>query len=293
MTASLLGAAAPGPPAPSIDVAWEGIPNWIAASAAVLTFVVALVAAAFAYHAWRAAVAQSVAGERQAEAAEKQLRIASDQAELFAQQIAHQTDRDFEARRREIQAQIDAIAPSVLATAEINDLLGSHDGRSWYPILDPKVLEGDEQQLFKLSAKIRLQNTSSHPARLAFPDAEEFGLGSGREMVIEPNGERSLSWSRTVLSEAIRRPEDPSYERTWHMVNQVWVRDLGLNVRDTLQFNLDFRYFELDGSRLLVRPTVLFPDQLKVAEPIGPRLYERIEGGAPMASPIGEASWLR
>lgn len=66
-----------------------------------------------------------------------------------------------------------------------------------------------------------------------------------------------------------------------------------MNMRDTLQLTLDLRYFERDGSRLLVSTEPRVKGLLSTAEPVAPRLYERLDAGVQMASPIGEVAPLQ
>jgi hypothetical protein len=50
-----------------------------------------------------------------------------------------------------------------------------------------------------------------------------------------------------------------------------------MNVQDRYAFNLDLRYFSLDGSRLLVEPQPAYPWTEKFASQVPPRHYERLE----------------
>ncbi|MCL3819536.1 hypothetical protein [Aeromicrobium wangtongii] len=275
----------------SIDVGWEGIPNWIAAGAGVLTFAVALAAAYFAYRAWGAAKDQAEAGRRQATAAEHQLAVATAQSEKFEQQLLEQSERDRNTRRREIEARLDAIAPNVLVDASVPQIeLSAGLDVSWRPLDQPLMMEAGDDHLFRIRSVLRLHNISSQPARIAFLDAvddEIEGLRSGQEIVLPPGDKCELAWSRRLNSANLRTEEDLNHERTWRMRHRVMIRDLGMNVSDTVQFNLDARFLRLDGSRLIAEPSVLSPGQLTIAEPITPRDYERLNADVPMTSPIG------
>jgi hypothetical protein len=160
--------------------------------------------------------------------------------------LAAQARREVEVRAREVEARIDA--------AELTRRDGAEP---WQQLSDTTTLQQGDERVFLLGASPRLLNISPNLARVAFPQAssDEYSVKSGQELVIEPGGERIVTWSRAAL----RTPEDLGQDRTYSMRDEVWVRDLGINMRDTFAFNLYFAgYFERDGSRLIVRPTLSF-----------------------------------
>ena len=275
-----------------ISIGWEGLPNWIAAGATFLTFVVAIIAAFFAYRASRAAGSQAEAGRRQADAVEAQLAIAAEQASVLRQQLSDQAERELIARRQGIESRIDAIAPTVLVDAKILPLRRRVDSsQMWQTVSENLTLEpGDGPQLFEFNVEIRLRNVSGFVARVAVPDASkgEFAeIRSGQELVLAPGETAVLAWRRRVNTTNLQTDEDLGREHNWLARPVFWVRDLGINVRDTLQLTLDLRYFERDGSRLLVTAEPRMPSALEAAEPAEPRQYERLDAGVQMASPIG------
>lgn len=94
-----------------------------------------------------------------------------------------------------------------------------------------------------------------------------------------------MEWQRTISRAALRSGEDLVRPENWWMTVELWVRDLGMNVRDTFRFSGDFRHFALDGSRLIVDPELPFAWEENIAEPTSPRIYERLDAGVAGISP--------
>lgn len=215
-----------------VDVGWEGIPNWIAAGAAFLTFIVAIAAAVFAYKASRAARSQAKAGRRQADAVEAQLAIAAEQASQLKQQLSEQAERDVIARRQATESRIDAVAPTVIVDATIQPLRRSMDSsKTWQTVNDEIILERtDSPQLFEFNVEIRLRNVSTLVARVAFPDpgnGEYDEVRSGQELVLTPGETTVLAWRRRVNTMGLQTDEDLHQEHVWLARPVFWVRDLG------------------------------------------------------------------
>lgn len=286
----------------------EVIPNWILAVAATLTLLVATAAALYAKGAADAAKEQAgsaaaqlehakdVAREQaraaaaqlehardvaiaQASSAAEQLRLAEAQADLAKQDSAIM-------RRRTDESRLDARIPSVLARATLPEqhlLYRSVDSANVWTSIDERTeLPGtaaDSRYVFRTVVHLVFENISDQPASIAFVDlagGELSGMAQGTELVVAPHSASTQVWTRNVGSYSLVDPEDIGrVENSWFRI-EFWVRDLGMNVRDTYRFNAPLTYFERDGSRLIVQPYPAYAWDEQSAVPTPERVYERL-----------------
>ncbi|MGC0371309.1 hypothetical protein [Microbacterium sp. SLBN-111] len=272
--------------AAAVDVAWEGLPNWISAVTGTLTLFAAITAAVFAGWAAHWAKQQAEAARAQTHTATEQLHLARDEATEARRQLDQQERKAVITERRQTEARLDTIAPLVIATARRHNLMRSFQG-SFVEVKHRQELEAEEDVFFRTSAAITFRNLSSTVARIDVVDSAqgELSVRSGEGIILSPGEQTQVSWQRVVARAALRTPEDLGRREHWLMTVEFWVRDLGMNVRDTFRFGGDFRHFRLDGSRLIVDPTPQFPWEDNVAEPTGPRIYERLDAGLSGISP--------
>ncbi|MBO1741648.1 hypothetical protein [Leifsonia sp. TF02-11] len=270
-----------------VDVFWDGIPNWITAGAAVLTLVAAAVAAAFAGRAAHWTKRQAISAALQHETGLEQLALARDEARDAKETGAAQEASRKRAERWQIESRLDQVAPSVVARARPGRLEIRDESGDWVDVSNSLELNESESAVFRTTAVITVKNVSDRIARVAFVYSANgvMSVRSGDELVLGPGEEANVSWERTVSTFALQTEEDLGRPQNWLFDVEVWIRDPGMNVRDTFKFNGDFRFFRRDGSRLLVQTEPPFPWTENVAAPTEPRRYERLEAGLPGISP--------
>ncbi|MBE1514290.1 hypothetical protein [Nesterenkonia halotolerans] len=277
-----------------VDFWGEGVPNWLMSVSTLLTLVVAGVAAFFAYKAAHWTKDQAEASRDQAKYALEALEVAQRDSELANATSERQRAEADRSYRLLVEAQLDSLAPVVLATARPSNFgpngayLWSHRyvggiwESNWNPITDDLEVGGNEQLQFRYSAALRFRNVSDTVAHIEilgnsggkFPDYPDFTLPS---VVVPPHEERFVNWSRYWLSDALRSAEIPQDPWRDHLKMQFRVRDQGMNVRDTYEFLADLRFFSQDGSRLIVKPKQDRPWDESVATSIPGRVYERLD----------------
>lgn len=270
-----------------IDIAWEGVPNWISAVTSIMTLAAAVAAAIFAGRAAHWTKQQATAAAAQTTTADEQLQLARDGATKAQTQLEKQQYDATRAERRQSEARLDVIAPVVLATARRQNLTGSFDGGPFQLITHRREVDARTEALFRTSATITFQNLSGKIARvdITHPAHGELSIRSGESIILSPGERKQVEWQRTIARTALRSEEEIARPENWWMTVEIWVRDLGMNVRDTFRFGGDFRHFSLDGSRLVVDPELPFPWEENVAEPTSPRVYERLDAGLEGVSP--------
>lgn len=269
------------------DIAWEGVPNWISAVTGVMTLLAAVAAAIFAGRAAHWTKQQATAAAAQTTTSDEQLQLARDGAAKAQMQLEKQQREATRAERRQAEARLDVIAPVVLAVARRHNLTKSSDGQSFEPVTHRREIDARTDALFRTSATITFQNLSNKIARvdITHPAYGELDIRSGESIILSPGERKQIEWQRTIARAALRSEEDLGRPENGWMTVEIWVRDLGMNVRDTFRFGGDFRHFSLDGSRLVVDPELPFPWEENVAEPTSPRVYERLDAGLVGISP--------
>lgn len=271
-----------------VDVFRDGIPNWITAGAAVLTLVAAGVAAGFAGRAAHWTKKQAIPAGLQHETGLEQLALARDEARDAKKAAEAQEASRERAERLQVESRLDQVAPTVVARARPGPLEMRDESGGWVNVSQSLALNESENAVFRTTAVITVKNVSDRIARVAFtnPANGVMSVRSGDEVVLAPGEEKDVSWERTVGSYALQTEEDLGRPQNWLFDFEMWVRDPGMNVRDTLKFNGDFRYFRHDGSRLIVETEPPFPWAENVAAPTESRHYERLEAGLPGISPV-------
>lgn len=274
-----------------VDVFWEGVPNWLVAVTGALTLAAALIAAIYAGRAAHWTKAQAESSEAQAAVAADTLRLALKESAAAQERLASQEADMRRAERRQSESRLDTIAPVVMATARRQALMIRLPGKREFDVASHDVeIRDDELAAFRTTADITLTNVSSRIARIDFTDLAqgELDVRQGIPIFLAPGQQKMVSWSRTIGSGSLRSESDLGRPENWWMTVELWVRDLGCNVRDTLCFGGDFRHFTRDGSRLLVAVEPVFDWTENVAEPTHPRVYERLEAGLDGISPAGK-----
>lgn len=283
----------------TVDVSiWgEAVPNWIAAGAAALALVIAGIAGKWAKSAAESAADQAAQTRSEVQIAEQQLQLA--QRELTRAQVDAA-----ETARVVAETRIDALAPEVYAWAQAGGRvyedpeglmapprpLLSYRRRSdgewteWLAVHQTIRIEGadlDNVQ-FRIVAWLNFQNVSDRVARIVI---ENPGWGSvereaQEEFILLPGGvergqkadtvwtlERSAAW---VMGDGADHPPGEIF-----LDITFAVRDLGSNSCDKFKFVGDLRFFERDGSRLIVEPKPSYPWLIRPAAFVG-REYEAL-----------------
>lgn len=275
--------------APLVDIFWEGWPNWIIAYTSIATFLGAGVAAYFAYRAAHWTKQQAISSDAQAKTAVEQLAIAQRAIDANDARAIEQRNDLARAERRQAESRLDALAPVIKVEARRGGILiqatptTAHSLRS-----SPLVLETGTDETFAIDAGIRLTNVSDHLAVISVtglrPGDEIRSLNQG--LLLEPGETTSLDFSRRIHSSNLRSEDGIHNPDHWLMKLEISVQDLGRNIRDTLITQLEFRYFELDGSRLLVHTTSNSSSPNPAyGELVPPRVYQRLDAEPTSAAP--------
>ncbi|MEQ0560853.1 hypothetical protein ABJI51_17335 [Amycolatopsis sp. NEAU-NG30] len=149
-----------------------------------------------------------------------------------------------------------------------------------YHVSRQMTLTEDDDMLFIATVTLELVNCSSFPARIDFvsyPNLELLGLRQGQELVIPPDETRKIVARRRLAKWQLRTEEDINDSEVSFLQIEYWVRDLGMNLRDTYRFNQDVRFFKRDGSRLIVEPEPPYVWHEVFGAQVGDRLYERLD----------------
>ncbi|WP_410637754.1 hypothetical protein [Amycolatopsis sp. lyj-346] len=290
------------------------VPTWIGGVSAFLALGAAVLAARWTAKTAKAAELQVDEIRKQVAADLGQLELAREDADrqVRALQEAEERAKRTEARalaaeereraaseaaeERFIKAQLDTRAPAVYvrampggrapnSAADALPSLGYLDRIApidWnsVPVKVDSVmhLESTQNYLFVRHVSFALVNCSNISARvdiLRHSVGEFVGMRSGQEIILPPSETRYVEWRGFIHSDDLRMAGVSKPENCFLQV-EFWVRDLGMNVRDSHLFNLDLRYFENDGSRLVVKPEPAYPWTEKYGE-VAERHYERLE----------------
>lgn len=289
-------------------------PDWIQAITSILTF---LAAVAAGWYARRAAIytkQQATASDEQVRIAKDALDVTKGQA-IAAE--SHGSDQvalareNLEIARREIQAtqeaaqrqaeeaqasfknyqesKLDAAMPVILATVKrsgwfLETKEAWEDGQwtpNWETFSQARYFEESQNHtvIFRIRLNVHLENMSQQIARVDIVDSAhgEVSVRGGTSIIVPPQQERIVTWTRTFTPVMLASEDEINDPKNWLFNMTLWVRDLGMNVRDTYKFNSDLRLFRRDGSRLLVLPTPEHDWNENVAQPLPQRVYERLE----------------
>ncbi|MGY4642841.1 hypothetical protein [Cellulomonas sp. URHB0016] len=285
------------------DLPLEDWATWLPLAVSVLTFFVALLA-------WRQAAKAVRRVARQADATHKQADAAARQAKAFDEQvaiareaiaIARHEARDARAdadrlrletdhsRRMLEEARLDALAPTIIARAlpSVSDAAGRPAlevcrltaGRQdrWRPLVGQLQVGRDEAYAFRTALTLWFENVSDCPAQIDIlqPAGGELELLPGHPLVIPAHEARSIAWVRMWTSRDLDSDgqlQDPS---SWLFDLTFSASDLGLHVRDTYAFDGDLRFFDRDGSWLVVMPEPPLPWTSDVASMLPGRTYQQ------------------
>jgi hypothetical protein len=229
-------------------------------------------------------------GNHQIELARQTLEVAHHEAQAAQAAADRQVEESQAAFRRYEESRLDPLVPVVLATARYRDTLLDTQGwdtgsgtLGWTPLRYENELGPhnrlDPQIVFRVELFVTLENVSDQIARVDIVDpvGGETDVRPGTSLIIPPGDKCDFRWTRTstpvmlTTDEEINDPAKCSFNLTF------WVRDLGMSVRDTYRFSGDLRLFQLDGSRLIVRPEPEHTWKQNVAQPLQQRVYERLE----------------
>ena len=290
------------------------VPTWIGGISAFLALGAAVLAARWTAKTAKAAELQVQEIRRQVAADLGQLELAREDADrqVRALQEADERAKRTEARalaaeereraasqaaeERFIKAQLDTRAPAVYIRAMPGGRPPNSSADPFPPLgyLDRSApidwnsnptkidnvmrLESTQNHLFVRRVSFALANCSNISARVdIFKHSVGgfVGMRSGQEIILPPSETRYVEWRGFIHSDELRTAGAGKPENCFLQV-EFWVRDLGMNVRDSHLFNLDLRYFENDGSRLVVNPEPAYPWTEKYGE-VAERYYERLE----------------
>lgn len=277
------------------DIVGEAIPNWIMAGTSLFTLGAAVTAGIYAGKAAHWTEKQAHASNAQVEIAKKALEIARAEAK-DAQDAARRQELETQAAyRRYEESKLDSAMPVVLATVKrsgwfLETKEAWEDGQwtpNWETFSQTRFFEEDQNYriIFRIRLNVHLENTSQQIARVDIVDPAhgEVTVRGGESIIVPPHQERVFTWTRTFTPLMLATDNDINDAKNWLFDLTLWVRDLGMNVRDTYKFNSDLRLFQRDGSRLIVRPTPEHDWNENVAQPLPERIYERLESNRSMS----------
>ncbi len=269
----------------TVAAEWGWNPDTVVAVTGLLTLLAAFAAAAFARGAWRAADRQADAADQQLALAEEQLQLARHQAAEFGRQLTDQAAKDAALRRRELEAKADERAPEVLLRFErFFPLQRRLENNDIGEIEGPVTLAKGHNRVLFVGAELLIKNVSTHTAEVWLQSAGEEvtdretgrSVGGGRAVVLSPGEERIWDWQREVFTGLFRLEDVPTPAHAYESRLRVWVRDLGLNVRDEYELAWSWNHVSTDGTYLKIDPA---PPGLP-AQPaafVTGRLYERLD----------------
>ncbi|HEX4401547.1 MAG TPA: hypothetical protein VHZ98_09490 [Galbitalea sp.] len=275
-----------------VDIAWQGVPNWIVAIASVLTLGAAITAGVFAGKAAHWTKEQAESSKKQVQIANDALVIAQQEAEVAQNALRLEQLETERANRRLDESRLDALAPTIYARATLGTsddatkyLLVRHrvseteQQPDWEKVEAPFELASDEGAAFRTTLTITFTNVSERLALIDITDPVngEMDLRQGTSIVIPPHDTRAVVWTRTFSSYALADDAGINKPEYWLFDLTFWARDLGMNVRDAYKFNGDLRFFERDGTRLIVKTEPPFPWTENIAVPLPGRVSERLD----------------
>ncbi|HEY8722103.1 hypothetical protein [Pengzhenrongella sp.] len=290
-----------------VDIAWEGVPNWIAACASALTLGAALVAGYFASKAAHWTKKQAEATDAQVKIEQAALEVAREDAQLARDAADSQRAETDRANRRLEESRLDQLAPVIFARAipggaepEISGFDHTRDDGSpyrtgWQQVGDRLEVPKTENEAFRFTIKITFENISSLLARIDIIDATfgemsgpqgEFSVQQGEAFYLAPSGKREIVWTRQIGSQELSDSEPANSSRHAYFGLRFLVRDVGMNVGDVYAFGVDLhlRHFNRDGTRLIVKRDQAFLWTEIVAEPTARRLYGRLDAASGLAA---------
>lgn len=286
------------------DLWLEGVPNWITGVGTVLTVLVAAAAACFAYKAAVYTKKQAEETEIQVSHALETLKIAQEDLRLAKETSDHQRVASERAYRLTVQAQLDVLAPTVVATVEPlgagpeilplwSRLYRDNHWSEWQRLTTQMEVPSDERRQFRFAAQFTFKNVSDEVALIdiennARGQFENYSDSEAPSLVLPPHEEHSLTWFRYWSSDSLRMYRevyDPDEE---HLNMRFAVRDQGRNIRDTFEFIENLRFFSKDGSRLIVDPQQRSPWTKATASAVPGRHYERWDRKDGTADPSSE-----
>lgn len=177
--------------ASTVDVFWDGVPNWIVAVTGVLTLLAAATAAVFAGPAALWTKKQADSSRRQAEIADAHLVLAQTEARASAARLDEQREEARQTERGQTEMRLDAIAPIILATARrVNLLVQTSPAGDLNMVTHEMTVDDQEWSLFRTAATITFTNVSSKIARVDIVDPAqgELSIRSGEPIVLAPGG---------------------------------------------------------------------------------------------------------
>ncbi|MBO3084068.1 hypothetical protein [Cellulomonas fengjieae] len=280
------------------DIAWQDWEEWVPLALSVLTLVVALFAWGSAARAGRRVARQGEATLRQAKAFDEQVAIAREALELArrealdaradADRQRQETDRT---RRMLEEVRLDSLAPVVVARAmpsgsdapgrprlDACQLTVGGQG-TWRPLSGHLAVGLDQAYAFRTALTLWFENVSDRAAQVDILDSAggELDLLPGHPVVIPARESRSVTWVRTWSSHDLASDEQVQDPAAWLFNLSFTVTDLGLHVRDTYAFDGDLRFFDRDGSWLVVMPEPPLPWTSDVASMLPGRAYQRLD----------------
>ena len=193
-------------------------------------------------------------------------------------------------RRMLEEARLDVLAPTIVARAfpEGSGTPGrptleycqlTSGGQDRWRVLTGQIQVGrDETYAFRTALTIWFENVSDGVAQVTIiePAGGELDLLPGHPLVVPARESRSVTWMRLWTSRDLdsdARIQDPS---AWLFNLTFTVTDLGVHVRDTYAFDGDLRFFDRDGSWLVVMPEPPLPWTSDVASMLSGRTYESL-----------------
>ncbi|WP_028045726.1 hypothetical protein [Cellulomonas sp. URHE0023] len=279
--------------------------EYLPLAVSVLTLFAALLAWRQAAKAARRASRQADATYRHAEATARQAQSFEDQVEIarealaLARKEAQDARGDADRQRLETghtrrmleEVRLDALAPTIIARAlpSITEAAGRPSlevskivaGRldQWHPLVGQLQVGRDESYAFRTTLTLWFENVSDCPAQIDIlqPAGGELELLPGHPLVIPAHEARSIAWVRmwtTRELESDSQIQDPS---AWLFDLAFTASDLGLQVRDTYAFDGDLRFFDRDGSWLVVTPEPPLPWTSDVASVLPGRTYQQLD----------------
>jgi multidrug efflux pump subunit AcrA (membrane-fusion protein) len=280
------------------DIAWQDWEHWLPMALSVATLVAALGAWLLAGRAARRTTRQADATRRQATAFDEQVAIARE-ALALARQEAQSARADAERQRSEAdrsrrlleEARLDALAPTIVARAlpdgsgtpgrpalEACQLTAGGQDR-WRPLTAQIQVGRDQTYAFRTALTLWFENVSDRVAQVDIVDSAggELDLLPGHPLVVPGRESRSVTWMRLWTSQDLdsdARIQDPA---AWLFNLTFTVTDLGVHVRDTYAFDGDLRFFDRDGSWLVVMPEPPLPWTSDVASMLPGRAYQRLD----------------
>lgn len=281
-----------------VDLIGEALPNWIIAVSSALTLIAAVGAGVYAARAAHWTKEQAKTGAEQVEISRRNLRLAEGEAltaQAEAERRAEESRRQLEeaaaARRREEERRLDALIPSIFASAlpgvtVDSNRIGIYFRRgtdNWEQLTEPLEFTSEDRDLAFLQVLyIRLRNLGSVPARIDFTDTYGGELTFNGELiesgtplyVLPDNVPIDVSWSRRVSAMAFADTAD--HVRPEHVLfrPEFLVRDVGMNVGDTYRMSGVVADVRRDGSRLIAHPSASGWSD-RAAVPVE-RVYERL-----------------